>query len=90
MTVVTILSRANQLRCNAVSPGARLAVTAAAAAALYFRQPDYFARPQFWAEDGLAWLQTYSYGWHSLAMPMAGYQLFAMHLIAMLAAAFPI
>jgi hypothetical protein len=60
-----------------------------ALAVLCWRVPNYFTDPQFWAEDGLAWLQTHIAGARSLVMPMAGYQLLAMHMITLFAEQFP-
>ena len=68
----------------------RVVVVLVALLILCFRLPTYFAYPQFWAEDGLAWLQTRVYGVKSLAIPMAGYLLVFMHLVTLAAELLPI
>ena len=43
------------------------------AAALFFRRPDAFLNPQFWAEDGTVFFKSNFYNAPSFFTPSAGY-----------------
>jgi hypothetical protein len=68
----------------------RSGITLLAAAILYQRLPGYFNHPQFWAEDGLAWIQTHIYGTRSLWFPLPGYLVVGYRLVALAATLFPV
>lgn len=68
----------------------RCAIVALALAILTVRVPTYFTYPQFWAEDALIWVQSYTDGIRALLFPMAGYLLLGPKLIGAFAQLFPI
>jgi hypothetical protein len=65
----------------------RLSVVLAAAFILYARTPLSFTRPQFWAEDGMFFIQNYFDGWKELFIP-SGYLLTIPRIPAMVAGYF--
>ena len=65
-----------------------LATLLAAVAMLYYRKADAFHTPQFWAEDGIWFMQQYSHGARSLFMEYSGYYHLYPRLIALIAACF--
>ena len=67
------------------------AISAALAALLlyWFRDPQAFVSPQFWAEDGMIfWLEQYTRGWRAIFIPYAGTSDFAPRVTAFLASFF--
>ena len=58
---------------------------------VFSRRPDAILNAQFWAEDGKYWYaDAYSFGWHSLVMPEAGYLHLLPRLAALLSLLFPL
>ena len=58
---------------------------------MLLRRPDAVLHPQFWAEDGQVFYHdAYTYGWHSLFLPLGGYLNSLCRLTALLAAACPL
>lgn len=55
------------------------------ASIIFARRPDALLNPQFWAEDGAEFFRgAYTFGWHSILLPYAGY----LHLVPRLVACF--
>jgi len=64
---------------------------AAVTAVLYWRRPDAFNNPQFWAEDGSEFFtDIFRLGARSLVLPMAGYFHIAARLVAWLGSFLPV
>jgi hypothetical protein len=68
----------------------RVSVLVAACGILYLRMPLAFVRPQFWAEDGMVFLDNHLHGIAALKLPAAGYLFTIPRLVALVAGAFPI
>lgn len=56
-----------------LSPRQSVGWLAACGALLMVRRPDAFLRPQFWAEDGMFYVDALTRHSHSLSLPYAGY-----------------
>jgi hypothetical protein len=57
---------------------------------LFYRKPDAFLNPQFWAEDGTVFFKgCIDYGFKSITIPYAGYLHLVPRLIACAASLFP-
>ena len=69
-----------------LSPRQSLGWLAAVAALLILRRPDAFLRPQFWAEDGMFYVDALTRHAGSLSLPYAGYLHLAPRLAALVAA----
>lgn len=58
---------------------------------LFYREPDGFLNPQFWAEDGvICFGQSLTLGWSAIWEPQAGYLILIPRLVAYLGSFFPI
>jgi hypothetical protein len=68
----------------------RISVLLGACGILYLRMPLAFVRPQFWAEDGMLFLDNRLHGIAALKLPAAGYLFTIPRLVAFVAGAFPI
>lgn len=68
----------------------RTSVLLGACGILYLRMPLAFVRPQFWAEDGMVFLDNRLHGIAALKIPAAGYLFTIPRLVGFVAGAFPI
>jgi hypothetical protein len=69
----------------------RITVLLAVVVILFYRKPDAFLNPQFWAEDGCVFFkENLELGWRAIFHTYAGYLHFVPRVVAWLAGYFPV